>query len=239
MHSDQVRTPRQRARVQAIADIKRIASEQLANQGSAALSLRAVARELGVVSSAVYRYVPSRDELLTMLIEDGYDSLGAATEQADASRKRDDLRGRWTAIGRAVRDWAVQHPPEWGLLYGGPVPGYQAPPERTVAPGSRVSLLLIALFADVAATGLPLCDHFQVPVPRPLHRDLRALRQTLGIEISDDLLSRGLLCWTALFGLVSFEMFGQYRGGIEAFDAYFDHQLSRLGTLLGLAPMPR
>src|ERR1051325_3278565 len=118
-------TPRQRARAQAIEDIKRIAREQLAQEGSAALSLRAIDRELGIVSSAVYRYVPSRDELLTMLIIDAYNSLGDAVEAAEAAGPREDHGGRWRAIGSASRTWAVARPSEYALIYGSPVPGYQ------------------------------------------------------------------------------------------------------------------
>ncbi|MDQ2876974.1 MAG: TetR/AcrR family transcriptional regulator, partial [Actinomycetota bacterium] len=86
-------TARQRARAEITGEIKDEARRQLATTG-AQLSLRAVARELGMVSSALYRYFPSRHDLLTALIIDAYDALGEAAEQADAALHRGDLRGR-------------------------------------------------------------------------------------------------------------------------------------------------
>jgi len=117
---------RARARAQTIEDLKRVARAHLATDG-ADLSLRSVARELGMVSSAVYRYFDSRDALLTALIIDAYDDMGEATERAEAAVRRSDLRGRWHAACHAIRDWSRAHPAEFGLLYGTPVPGYYAP----------------------------------------------------------------------------------------------------------------
>jgi AcrR family transcriptional regulator len=224
-------TPRQRAREQAMVDIKRIAREQLAAQGGAALSLRAIARELGIVSSAMYRYVPSRDELLTMLIEDAYNSLGDAAAAADAVCERTDLVGRWKAVGTAVRDWAVASPSEYALIYGSPVPGYAAPPDRTVVPGSRVTMLLVGL-VDAAESA---CGGPNPPVPPTVREDLDGIREGLGVRADDDLLARAILAWTALFGLISFELFGQLVGGVHDHAAHFDHQLDRLALLIGLS----
>src|SRR5581483_1418698 len=123
------------------AAIKDAARRQVAAVGAAALSLRAVARELGVVSSALYRYFPSRDDLLTALIIDAYDDLGATAEQAVAASHRDPPRARWRAVCDAIRDWARAHPHEYALLYGSPVPGYRAPDE-TVPHAARVAIAL-------------------------------------------------------------------------------------------------
>ncbi|MDR6591971.1 TetR/AcrR family transcriptional regulator [Saccharothrix longispora] len=222
-------TPRQRARAQAIEDIKRIARDQVAREGGAALSLRAIARELGIVSSAVYRYVPSRDELLTMLIVDAYNSLGDAVEAAEARVDRADRRGRWTAIGTAVREWAVARPAEYALLYGSPVPGYEAPPERTGAPGTRVSMLLLALVEETSGHA-----GRSKTIPGPLGADFAHLRHDLDLTASDDLLARAFLAWSSLFGLIGFELFGQFNGSITAPAAHFEHQLGRLADLLQL-----
>ena len=80
-----VKDARERARSEVVSAIKATASQHLAASGASALSLRAVARDLGLVSSALYRYFPSRDALLTALIVDAYDAVGAAAEQADAT----------------------------------------------------------------------------------------------------------------------------------------------------------
>ena len=118
------RTARERVREELTREIAEIARSQLATEGAAGLSLRAVAREMGMVSSAIYRYFPSRDDLLTALIIDGYNAIGLAAEQADAACPPGDYTERWLAICRAVRDWALAHPHEYALVYGSPVPGY-------------------------------------------------------------------------------------------------------------------
>jgi len=212
-------------------DIKRIAREQLATQGGAALSLRAIARELGIVSSAMYRYVPSRDELLTMLIEDAYNAVGDAAVAADAACERGDLVGRWKAVGTAIRDWAVASPSEYALIYGSPVPGYAAPPERTVAPGGRVTMLLL----DLATSAESAYSGPNPPVPASVRADYDGIRDWLGVRVDDDLLARAILASTALFGLISFELFGQFVGGVHDHDAHFGHQLERLALLIGLS----
>ena len=94
-----------------------------------------MARDLGVVSSAVYRYVESREELLTLLLIDAYNELGDEVDAAVGAVPESDFGGRFAALGRAVRDWALREPSRYALLFGSPVPGYQAPAERTTGPG--------------------------------------------------------------------------------------------------------
>lgn len=215
-------------------DIVRIGREHLATDGAAALSLRAVARDLGVVSSAVYRYVESRDELLTLLVVDGYDELGDAVDAALAKIEGSDHAGRMRAIGRAVRMWALAEPATYALLFGSPVPGYEAPAERTTGPGTRVILRLVEVWEDAwAAGGITVPDE---PVgPRRLSRDLARVRRELGLTAPDALIARGMLAWAALFGCVSFELFGQY--GPDAFadpKDIFEHHLQVLVQTVGL-----
>ena len=215
-------------------DIVRIGRAHLATDGAAALSLRAIARDLGVVSSAVYRYVESRDELLTLLVVDGYDELGDAVDVALTKVDRSDHAGRMVAIGRAVRTWALAEPATYALLFGSPVPGYEAPAERTTGPGTRVILRLVEVWEDAWVAGaLTLPDE---PVaPRRLSRDLARVRRELGITAPDAVIARGMLAWAALFGCVSFELFGQY--GPDAFAEpkdIFEHHLQALVASVGL-----
>ena len=113
---------RARVRAEMIDEIKNIARQHLASEG-ANLSLRAVARDLGVVSSAIYRYFASRDDLLTALILDAYNSLGSAVENADAAVDPDDLAARWLAVCHAVRDWAIAVPHEYASSTAARCPG--------------------------------------------------------------------------------------------------------------------
>ena len=156
--SSATRTARERARTEITQEILDAARGYLATDGAPALSLRAIARDLGMASSALYRYFDSRDALLTRLIIDAYDSLGAAAEASESVVDRADLTGRFTAICQAVRAWALAHPNEYALIYGSPVPGYVAPTD-TVAPASRVTTLLMRILIDATTAGrIPASD---------------------------------------------------------------------------------
>jgi AcrR family transcriptional regulator len=223
-------TARERVRAELTAEITDSARRQLAEVGAAALSLRAVARELGMASSAVYRYFPSRDDLLTRLIIEGYDDLGAAAEAADDPQAPP--RERWLAVCRAVRAWARAHPHEYALLYGSPVPGYQAPKD-TVPAASRVGIVLGRILGEAAQAGaLP---------PSAGERDAGLVSDdavaVLGGEhpsLDDAVRVRALLAWSSLYGTISFELFGHFVGSVEDGDRYFDRVVTELAALIGL-----
>jgi AcrR family transcriptional regulator len=232
------RTARERARAEITDEILAAARRHLATDGAPALSLRAIARDLGMASSAVYRYVASRDELLTRLIIDAYDSLGAAAEAAEIAIARDDLGGRWSALCWAVRKWALAHPNEYALIYGSPVPGYVAPPD-TIAPATRVANLLVRILVDATVSGslAPAIAADQVPAEG--RSALSPIRSFIGVELPDALVQRGLMAWSALYGTVSFELFGQLHNvvGEEPGDreAYFAECVRRWAQHVGIA----
>ncbi|MEU7144117.1 WHG domain-containing protein [Nocardia sp. NPDC046473] len=229
-------TPRARARAQTMTDIVRIGREHLATDGAAALSLRAVARDLGVVSSAVYRYVSSRDELLTLLVVDGYNALGDEVDAALAEAP-DDPIGQIRILARTVRRWALAEPARYGLLFGTPVPGYDAPADETMAPGTRVIIALQSLFARAYQSDLL---HVPALVPRlssPLATDFAQIRNDLHLDIPDWLIIRGVTFWASLFGAVSADVFDMY--GAETFAdraELFELQLDALLDMLGYRP---
>jgi AcrR family transcriptional regulator len=230
-----VRSARRRAREEVTREIVDAARRQLATEGAPGLSLRAVARELGMVSSAVYRYVPSRDELLTLLIIDGYDALGAAAEDAEQTVDRTDLGGRWLAVCHAVRDWAMARPHEYALLYGSPVPGYAAP-EDTVRAAIRVTALLAAILTDAVSADPHRLD-WAAQAPDAVSAALRPVHPFVPEEVPDELVIRGLMAWTYLFGAVSFELFGHLHNviadGLDLRRAFFTEEVTRIGRLSG------
>jgi len=227
------RSARERVRAELIREITEIARRQLATEGAAGLSLRAVAREMGMVSSAIYRYFPSRDDLLTTLIIDGYNAVGAAVEKAEAACPRDDYHGRWLAGCQAVRDWALAHPHEYALVYGSPVPGYRAP-DQTIGPASRAAAVLGKIVSDAhrdgAMTGPVACP----PVPESFGHDAARLRDSVLAGVPDDVAARTLAAWAGLFGLVSFELFGQWENVVTDRDSFFGYAASCLGRMVGL-----
>ncbi|NLE81029.1 MAG: TetR/AcrR family transcriptional regulator [Rhodococcus sp.] len=223
-------TPRERAREQTLRDITRIGREQLEQVGAAALSLRAVARDLGVVSSAVYRYVKSRDELLTLLVVDGFDELGSEVDAAVAAAS--EPLDQFLALARAVRTWAVREPARYGLLFGSPVPGYDAPSEQTNTPGTRVVVALAKILDRAHRDGALSIDTAEVEPG--LAADFERIRGELGLDLPAPLLARGVLVWSSLFGAVNFEVFGQY--GPDTFtdpSELYEHQLRVLARIAG------
>jgi len=224
------RTARDRARAELTGEIKAVARRHLAEHGSAALSLRAVARELGMVSSAVYRYFPSRDDLLTALIVDAYDAVGATAEDALEEARRRGVVARWVHVTAAIRRWALAHPHEYALIYGSPVPGYAAPPD-TIDPASRVSFALLRIVVDGVASG-EIDAHDTASAPRAVRGDLAQLRALAVPGVPDEVLSRALLAYAELFGSISLEMFGHLHGVIHDYDAFFELQMRRAAEFL-------
>jgi len=228
-----VRTARERARAEVTQEILDEAHRQLAAQGASALSLRAVARELGMASSALYRYFASRDELLTALIVEAYDDVGAAVEALDPGPQPSDISGRWRRVCRGVRGWALEHPHQYALVYGSPVPGYRAP-ERTVGPAARVPLVLAAILRDANAGGW-LADS-ALSVGEPLRADAQRLAAASMPGVSDAAVVRGLVAWTQLFGIISFELFGHTKGVVSDAEEFFDQSVTLMGHFVGLEP---
>ncbi|OBH92065.1 TetR/AcrR family transcriptional regulator [Mycobacterium sp. E2733] len=221
---------RQETRQQIEARIIQLGRQQLVDRGAAGLSVRAIARDLGMVSSAVYRYVSSRDELLTLLLVDAYSDLAEAVDRARAA-----VGDLWSddviAISRAAREWALAHPARWALLYGSPVPGYHAPPERTVAVGTRV----VAAFFDAVASGIATGDIrlTDTVAPQPMSSDFERIRHEFGFPGDDQVVAKCFLLWAAVLGAISLEVFGQY--GADTLtdpEAVFDAQLRLLVGVL-------
>ena len=220
---------RQESRERIEAQIIEVGRRQLRTHGAAGLSLRAVARDVGMVSSAVYRYVGSRDELITLLLVDAYNDLADAVARV---RTRTSWHADIQAIAHAVRDWALANQAGWALLYGSPVPGYHAPAEQTAAPGTRV----VGAFFEAIAAGIAVGDiaSGNSGAAQPLSADFEQLRQEFGFPGDDAVVGKCFLLWAALVGAVSLEVFGGYgEDTLSAPRAVFDVQLALLLDVLG------
>jgi AcrR family transcriptional regulator len=199
----------------------------------------------------VYRYFPSRDDLLTALLITDYDELGAAVEAAGAAAGPAP-GARWVAMCRAIRDWSIAHPGDFALLFGSPVPGYAAPRE-TVVPATRTTLALVRVVADAVGSGAPGASGSSVTstpgaagrpgsptappaapgAAGPAVADGVATLRSFGITLPDEVLVRTLMAWTTVFGTISFELFGHFVGSVSDPAAYFDQVIVRLADDLG------
>lgn len=210
-------------------EIKAAAERHLATDG-ANLSLRAVARDLGMAPSALYRYFANRDELLTALIIDAYNAVGEAAERA--AHGVDDPLDRWLALTSAVRLWALAQPHRWALIYGSPVPGYQAPRD-TIVPASRLLLLIGQTLLDAHQTGRlapaeePLAGRYVEELARVAH----ALDPGAPVRV----VANTIMLFFQLCGAVSGELFGQLNNGIEEDrPGFFAYQMRSAARLAGL-----
>ncbi|UOR02278.1 TetR/AcrR family transcriptional regulator [Leucobacter allii] len=229
------------ARAQMRAGILRLGRVQLATAGAAGLSVREIARGLGVASSAIYRHVANRDALLTLLVVDAYTELADAVDVRLAGEASGPGSSRLAALARAMREWAVAQPEAWALLYGSPVPGYAAPAEETTPAGTRVMFRLLAELAsgDPAVRRSP-----RQPVSDALAAALAAGVAEHGGDASAVLAAEAreapgfaadaLEAWSALVGLVSAEVFAQHgdelaRHGRELLERWIASTAQRFG----------
>ncbi|GAA0239620.1 TetR/AcrR family transcriptional regulator [Actinomadura nitritigenes] len=208
------RTPRERYRTQVRAEIKQHAWEQIATTGASALSLNAIAKQMGMSGPALYRYYAGRDELITELVRDAYQSL------ADTLRSAADAGAGLAELAHTLRAWALEDPQRYLLIYGTPVPGYDAPDDIT-----RISAETMAVLLDACAA-LP-ADRPETPFDAHLagHRDWAGDHPAQPAA-----LCRALTFWTRLHGVLSLELAGHFTGmGFDAaqlFDAELDALLS-------------
>lgn len=231
------------------AGILRLGRAQLAETGAAGLSVREIARGLGVASSAIYRHIANRDALLTLLLVDAYTDLADAAlaeQRPDAAP-----RARFAALARSMRAWAVSEPERWALAYGSPVPGYAAPAEQTTAPGTRVMAAFLALLtasrspqsAGEGANGpgpagmrppALRTSPLQAPPSEGLAAELVSGAAELGVAAAPELVAAAVEAWTGLIGFISAEVFGQLgpdlaRHGEEMLDRWIESTADRFG----------
>lgn len=219
-------TPRQAARTENIERIKRLALSQLADSAASELSLRAIARDLNLVSSAIYRYYASRDELITALIVDAYDELGATLEHASHGGRRG-ARRRWTDTCHALRAWAVAAPHRFALIYGSAIPGYVAPRD-TVVPAGRV----VRAFCRPATEGHPLAPRRRSG--RDLGTQLALSSEALELDVARETMLVLVGAFARVLGLLNLELNGHLVGGFEPADDLFHALVEREADALGL-----
>ncbi|MFK0235251.1 TetR/AcrR family transcriptional regulator [Streptomyces vinaceus] len=193
-------TPRERYRQQVREEVKDKAWQQIAGSGASALSLNAIAKQMGMSGPALYRYFANRDELITELIRDAYRSLADAfTAVRDAAAGPPGL----DALAQALRRWALADPHRYFLVYGTPVPGYHAPQDTTAITAEMMSVLLDACTAATPGEG---AGDFE--------QHLAGHREWAGghPDAPPSALRLALAFWSRLHGALSLELAGHFTG---------------------------
>jgi AcrR family transcriptional regulator len=201
-------TRRQRVRAATIIEIKDIARRHMSEKGAAALSLRAVSREMGMTSPALYRYFASRDDLVTALIVDAYNAFADALEAARDGCEEDDHAGRLSAIACAYRDWALATPQEYALIFGVPIPGYEAPPNVTGPVAARSMMVFLSVLDAAQQSGKADLSEVHATFSPALQKQGQPWIDKLQFDGDPALLYLALSNWGLIHGLVSLEIFG-------------------------------
>ncbi|MFZ0664412.1 MAG: TetR/AcrR family transcriptional regulator [Acidimicrobiales bacterium] len=235
------RTARDRVRTEIRNEILHTAKARLAKDGPIALSLRSVARDLEIAPSALYRYFDGRDALLTALIQTAYESLADTAESAaSACSSNPSFSDRWPMVPRAIRNWAIGNPNEWGLIFGSPVPGYMAP-ETTVAPYVRVATALTRPVVDAYSTGaLRVLNDTATTTHTDV--DETALAAALA-PVTEGLLpgmplatvAATVRAWSTLIGIISLELFGHWRNTVLDPELFFENTIGDIALSLGFS----
>ena len=232
------RSRRERLRAQTTDEIRDMAREHLVKRGPQGISLRAVARDVGLSAPALYRYFPSLDDLITDLIVTCIDELTRHLEEARDAIEPADVPARLAAVSRAFRAWAVRHSAEFALIFGSPVPGYAAPADGpTEAAGRRFGAVFAGLFTELWARQ-------PFPVQTPDELGPRLLRSMSGHhEIVNEALPPGavavfLQCYTRLYGIITMEVFGHLGWALDDVEPLFERELDGLCQLAHIPYTP-
>jgi len=238
-------TRRERLRTATVAEIKDLARRLLVTGGPTAISLRAIAREMGMTAPAIYRYFPSLDALVVELTEDLYDELRESIEAArdgcpaDGSAAEASPLAQLAEMARAFRRWSIAHPAEFGLMFGNPVPGVATFEDGCVTPdhaGARFGAPFLAGFARVWQ---------RAPFPTPpaaliearLGPHLAPYTAQHGTDLPVQVIYAYLSAWTRLYGLVAMEVFGHLQWAVTEVEPLFEVELAAfVAQLTGPAP---
>ena len=213
-------TMRERYRAQVRQEVKQAALRQLAEAGPGGLSISAIGKQLGVSGPALYRYFASRDDLLTELVIDAYHDLANALTAATSRVPYENPRGRFEALARAYRRWALAEPHRYRLLFGPPLPGYEAHAQRLVeASWAAMNLLLEVLRGFVIGAAEP---------SGPFAAELTAWARQHDSGIDAATALRAVLIWSQLHGIVSLEIAGNFASMSIDADQLFETQLTAI-----------
>jgi AcrR family transcriptional regulator len=230
---------RERLRESTLEEIKTIAGQQMAEQGTAAISLNAIARQMGMTTPALYRYFSSRDELITALIVDAYNAQASALETADASFSLpDDYAGRLLSVLLVYRRWALENPVAFSLIYGSPIPGYHAPAERTAPAARRNFAVILGILNAAYQAGVlrPTERYFQLP---PALLDRPDAQQLLSDGLPVPVLYLGLVGWSRIHGLIMLELFHHLDTLVGDLKTFYKGEVLELLAANGLVPPDR
>jgi AcrR family transcriptional regulator len=224
---------RERVRAATVQEIKDVARRQLVTEGATAVSLRAIAREMGMTAPALYRYFPSFDHLVRSLVGDLFGEVCEAMEDARDLLPAEDADGRLIAVCRTFRAWSVGHRAEFGLLFNTPLPGAGDLLSAAQVGGARFGTIFFDLFAQVWQQRNFATPDIETLDPE-LVSQLAAYRRLAGDRLPIGATYTVLSCWTRLYGLVSLEVFNHLTFALQDPEPFFETELREIALRLGM-----
>jgi AcrR family transcriptional regulator len=227
-----------RERSATTAQIKAVARRQMAEYGTAGLSLRGIAREMGITAPAIYNYFPRLDDLITALIVDAFTDLADAMDAAEMAEPSERPYDKIMVLCLAYREWAMADPTVFQLIYGNPIPGYHAPAELTIPLARRPFLGLFRWFIRAQQAGeLTIPAEYQ-SVPSTMAESIAAWRTISGIEMPDALLGLLMSGWARIHGAVLLELFGHLEPLVWGGGSFYRYELEAFAQRLDLGGRP-
>jgi AcrR family transcriptional regulator len=236
---------RDRLRSGTLDEIKVTARQLLIEQGPHSVTLRAIAREMGMTAPGLYRYFPSHQDLLTAVIADLYNELGAALEDARDALPAEDVEGRLITVSRGFRAWAMQHRPEFALIFGSPI---AAADDAAADPKHESALRFAAVFVDCFFTlwlHRPFAVRSEESLDAPLAEQLRSYRETLVdqagpamAELPLGAIQRFIESWVQLYGAVALEALQHLHFCFTDAQPFFEAHMAEVAAGLGITAIP-
>jgi AcrR family transcriptional regulator len=228
-------TRRERLRETTFAEIKSVARQQMAEQGTASISLRAIASQMGMAAPSLYNYFKSRDDLITALLIEAFNSLADVLEAASLAITTKTGGEKLFAAYLAYRDWALRNSTDFSLITGSPIPGYHAPENITTPAAKRIMSLFQELWQEA-------CSHnqFTIPaeyaeIPDGLRQQLEAWEELEGNDLPPAVLHLLLTSWAKAQGMVSLELYGQLRYTLKDPFEFYQFEIRSLLRRIGLS----
>ena len=216
--------------------IKTAARDLMAKHGTAGLSIRPIAREIGLTAPALYRYFENLDALITELIVDNFNALADAMEIARDQAQHQTPASELMAIMLAYRQWALDHPIDFELIYGNPIPGYEAPEEITTPAAARAFVIVADLLERIINSGAfhPTQGHDHVPTK--IEPYLEEMIQQESYAFSTLAAYLTVVGWSQMHGIIMLELTEHITPVIGDMDSYYLIQMENMFRLMGISP---
>ena len=224
---------REKKRTAALDEIRATAWKQIGEMGAAALSLRGIAREMGVTAPALYRYYRDRDALVTALLMDAFTAFGDALETTRDSVSASDHAGRFRFVCKAYFKWATENPQRYALLFGTPIPGYLFADE--LGPIARRSFLILqGVIGEAYNAGKVVEDLAANRLPTGLNSQYQALKK-MGMPYVPAVTHLALSVWSEMHGMTSLYLYNYLNSFLQRdVEAFVDFEIEKIARVIGL-----